>query len=76
MKMTFTIKDRDGLEDDLGLPEFIELTTLEEFTEWAVSVELPRFEFVPPESARLGGRSDRPYNPTNHWMLYLASDYD
>ena len=74
--MTFVIRDRDQSAEELGLSELVEFNTLEEFAEWAVSVELPRFEFVPPDRAGYGGRSHRPYNPTNHWMLYLTSDYD
>lgn len=73
--MTFVIRDRDQSVEELGLSELVEFDTLEEFAEWAVSVELPRFEFVPPNSSPTYA-SHGPYNTTNHWMLYLTSSYD
>jgi hypothetical protein len=71
--MTFVITDRDQTLEALGLSELVEFDTLKEFAEWAVSVGLPRFEFVPPNT-NTSNRLTK--NRTNHWMLYLTSDYD
>ena len=73
--MTFVVRDRDQTLEQLRFPELVEFDTLEEFAEWAVSVELPRFEFVPPGSSPTYAPHG-PYNTTNHWMLYLTSSYD
>jgi hypothetical protein len=69
--MKFVFKDRDGLVEHPPR----EFGSLEEFVEWAVDVDLPRFQFIP-YGSKAPSRSGRRLNDTGHCMIWIMSDYD
>ena len=51
----------------------VEFSSLEEFVEWSVEVDLPRHTFVPPNGCYgcYGGQNRTPY-----WLVFCESGYD